>query len=183
MAKVAELLGGTPHLSPLLRKVRKLGLPSADALLRIAVRRGCTHYTPPDYDESQVLDPGSERLSDAELAVALISGAQEYDPQRVRCAAQMLGSEDVEADEVARLAAMERCEPVLSHIAEAGVRHDSENADFWREVLSFLKPRSSVRPGSLPHYSRFMVQTGTRAALRLHQPPSIWLRPRRTALP
>ena len=80
---LAEHLGSTPHLSPLLHKARRLGFSTSDSLLRLAVRRGCTHYAPPDYDPAQVVDPGEEQISDLELAIALCSAAQQYDPRLV----------------------------------------------------------------------------------------------------
>ena len=177
MKTMAESLGNTTHLSPLLRKTRRLGLEDPAALLRLAVRRGCRHYTPGDYDEASVFDPGNDRLSDAELAIALISGAQTYDPQLVRCAAQLLGGPDLRPRTVARLATMERCVATLRHIAEAGLRYDQEYQDFWREILTALPiSRAAVPRGVLPHPTRFVSQSGAvrgqRAGGRI-----VWLRP------
>jgi hypothetical protein len=41
---LAEKLGSPPHLSPLLRKARNLGL-DADGLERLAIARGCDYYS------------------------------------------------------------------------------------------------------------------------------------------
>jgi len=41
---VATKLGTTTHLSPLLRKARRLGLGPAE-LRALAVQRGCRHYS------------------------------------------------------------------------------------------------------------------------------------------
>jgi len=175
---VAEILGSTPHLSPLLRKVNELGFDSPDALLRLAVKRGCSHYAPSDYEPSAVNDPGYERLSDAELAIALVSGAQEYDPQRVRCAAQLLGGRSITPETVARLAVMERCEPVIAWIAQAALKYDEpEHHARWTELLDRMHVRRPIASGRLPHPSRFTLQTGITGPKQLGAPRAVWLRP------
>ena len=175
---VSERLGGTPHLSPLLRKARRLGLASPDSLLALAVKRGCIHYTPPGFIAAEVIEPGESRLSDVELAVALISGAQEFDPQRIRCAAQLLGSPNVHPEIAARLATMERCEQILAHIAQSALRGDApERAGFWQSLLSRIKSRPAVASGVLPHPSRFMVQSGFTRFHLTGPSASVWLKP------
>jgi len=175
---VAAQLGGTPHLSPLLRKARRCGLGSPDDLLRLAVKRGCTHYAPPGFDRTSVNDPGAENLSDAELAIALISGAQEYHPMRIRCAAQLLGKPGLDAQAASRLALMERCEAVLAHIAGAALTHDlPEHQSAWTRLLTPIKRRQALPPGRLPHPSRFCLQTGVTGPLRPAGPKSLWLTP------
>ena len=178
---VAQQLGSTPHVSPLLRKARRLGLANADALLRLAVKRGCTHYRPPDFDASAVADPGTVRFSNLELAIALCSGAQDYEPLLVRCAAQMLGADGIAPPEVSRLARMERCEAIIRHIAETAAQSDVGHEVFWREILANLGTRRAPRQraGILPHRSRFMVETGVTSSKRPHPPLTIWLRPRK----
>ena len=175
---LAQMLGGTPHLSPLLHKARRLGLATPEDLLRLAVRRGCTHYMPPDYTPAAVTEPGRERLSDLELAIALCSAAQAYEPRLVRCATQLLGAPGIEPRPLARLARMERCAPVVRHIAEAACVHDEGRQAFWRDVLAHLPSSRPVPPGVLPHASRFMLQTGLGDPLHPRQPRAIWLRPR-----
>jgi hypothetical protein len=174
---LAEHLGSTPHLSPLLRKARRLGLSTPEDLLWLAVHRGCTHYMPPDYDADRVREPGRGRLSDLELAIALCSGAQQYNPVLVRCAAQLLGADGVSAAALARLARMERCETVIRHIAGAAEQVDAGRETFWREVLQQLPVGPAPRAGVLPHSSRFMVQTGITGPKRAASPRRVWLRP------
>jgi len=176
MPVVAQTYGATAHLSPLLHKTRRLGLSDPDVLLRLAVKRGCAHYAPPDYDPHRITDPGTDRLSNAELAIALISGAQEYDPQRMRCAAQLLSGPDLEPAVVVRLAVMERCGPLLRYIAEQAVRWDAERGAFWQEVAARLPVGRPIPAGILPHPSRFMLQSGY--ARRGRAPRPVWLRPR-----
>lgn len=176
---LAEHLGSTPHLSPLLHKARRLGFPTGDSLVRLAVRRGCTHYAPPDYDPAQVADPGEAQFSNLELAVALCSAAQKYDPRLLRCAAQMLGADDVDARALVRAARMERCEAVVRHIALAGVEADSERASFWREVAAGLPVWPPPPAGVLPHPSRFLLQSGVVGPRRARGARSVWLKPRK----
>jgi len=179
-ATLAERLGSTPHLSPLLRKMRRLGFGDPDALLRLAVRRGCAHYAPPDYHPAQVRDPGTDRLSNLDLAVALCSAAQEYDPRLVRCAAQLLSSGEIDAAALVRAAQMERCEPVIAHIAQAAVEFDSGHAAHWRTVLARLRVRRPPPAGTLPHRSRFMLEVGLTDP-RAPKPRAVWLRPKADA--
>jgi hypothetical protein len=175
---IAEVLGGTPHLSPVLRKARRIGLRSVDDLLRLAVLRGCNHYGRPDFEETPVKDPGPNVFTDLDLAIALCSGAQINDPLVIRCAAQLLGSEEINPSQLARRARMERCEVVVAHIATAAAQGDVGRSDFWNVVLADLGPVKPPKPGVLPHRSRFMLQSGIAAPNgRL----TIWLRPKRKA--
>lgn len=166
-------------MSPLLRKARRLGLATPHALLRLAVKRGCDHYTPTDYDEMAVVDPGLVSLSDAELGMALISGAQEYDPQWMRCAAQLLSRPGLTASGLVRLALMERCAPVLGYIAAEAAQWDAGREAFWTEVLAGLPVGMAAPTGVWPHPSRFMTQSGYRRGGGQALP--VWLRPRATA--
>jgi hypothetical protein len=177
MLKVANTYGSTAHLSPLLRKTRRLGLLTADSLLHLAVARGCEHYTPANYCAEMVGDPGLERLTDTELGIAMISGAQDYDPQRMRCAAQLLSGPQVNANALVRLAKMERCGPVLGYIAAQARRWDEGRESFWASVEAML-PRSIAMqpPESWPHPSRFMLNAGYRRGGGVSKP--VWLRPK-----
>lgn len=176
MATLASHFGGTAHLSPLLRKVKGLGLATPDALLRLAVARGCWHYAPAGFRSDEVQDPGVDRLSDVELAIAMISGAQEYDPQRMRCAAQLLSGDSLNAREIARLARMERCVPAIAYIARLARELDDARRNFWVEILNHLPPIERVNALPLwPHPSRFVSLAGYRRG-GAHSPP-VWLRP------
>lgn len=176
MLSVANTYGATAHLSPLLRKAKQLGLPTADALLRLAVKRGCGHYAPADYEAAQVRDPGFDRLTDAELGIAMISGAQVYNPQHIRCSVQLLSGPDIDARALARLAKMERCEPLLAYIAEQAKQWDEGREAFWSALAAALSCRIDQRSEAWPHSSRFMVQAGYRRGGGDHKP--VWLRPR-----
>ena len=177
MSSIANICGGTAHRSALLRKAKRLGLATSDSLLRLAVARGCAHYAPADYDRAQVNDPGSDRFTDAELGIAMISGAQDYDPQLIRCAAQLLSGPDLGPGTLVRLAKMERCEPVLAYIAAQAKQWDEGRESFWHTLLGML-PRGAdlLVSAAWPHPSRFMLQGGYRRGGGVH--PALWLRPR-----
>lgn len=178
MLAVAHTYGSTTHLSALLRKVRRLGFATSDSLLRLADARGCAHYAPGSAAAGDaVADPGREALSNTELGIAMISGAQEYNPHLMRCAAQLLSDPETEVNVLVRLARMERCAPPLRYIAEHARRWDKGREHFWEAVLSGL-PRGGVgRPGVWPHPSRFMLQSGYQRGGGVPQP--VWLRPGR----
>ena len=180
MKTVAEQIGGTPHLSPLLHRLRSVGMTGREDLRRLAVARGCEHYRQPGDALKPVRDPGTERVSDLELAMAMLSAAQGFDPVLVRCAAQLLSGEKITADVIARLAVQERSVPVLRHIARAGLEADAEGRKKWERLLVLLPGSPEVPEGRLPHRSRFVSTTGiTRRNGHLDRSgSSIWLRTR-----
>lgn len=178
MKTLAEQIGQTPHLSPLLRKLRKVGLIFPDDLRRLAVARGCDHYRQSD-DLSKSFDSGSEQISNLELAIAMVTAAQDFDPVLVRCAAQLLSGEDISAESIARLAVLERAVLVVRHIARAGLEMDAQGHDKWRRLLEILPSAPEVAEGRLPHRTRFVSQSGLlRVNGRIERGErSIWLRP------
>jgi hypothetical protein len=176
MVLIAHTFGCTAHLSPLLRKVRALGFAEADALLCLAGSRGCHHYSPAEQADGETLDPGSAVLSNEELGIAMISGSQEHDPRLIRCAAQLLSGIDISATKLARLARMERCEPLLSYIARNAVKWDSVRRDFWLDLLEHLPRTNRVSSDLWPHPSRFLIQAGYQRGGGVPDP--VWLRPR-----
>jgi hypothetical protein len=177
MTNVAKTYGGTAHLSSLLRKLKKLGVTTSSDLLRLAAARGCSHYSPTEGIDSVTVNPDPSQISDSELGIAMISAAQEYDPQLMRCAAQLLSSPEIEAAPLVRLAKMERCMPVLAYIARQASCYDHERTAFWQEVLDLLPVVGTPPPGRWPHPSRFMVLSGYRRGGGTT--PPIWLRPRK----
>src|SRR5277367_5853426 len=72
---------------------------------------------------------------------------------------QLLSSPRADAPRLARLAVMERVEPVLLHIATIAARFAPE-AQPWSYLLRHLPRRRSCSPDVLPHWSRFVSQTG-----------------------
>ncbi|MCW5557513.1 MAG: hypothetical protein KIT22_06760 [Verrucomicrobiae bacterium] len=168
---LAEKLGTTTHLSPLLMKARRLGL-DADGLERTAMQRGCDYY----YDGSPPLPVPVSRaeFSDGELALALLNPALRYHPQTLRLGAAMLGAQANDPDELARRAREERCELVVSHVAQAGRRFEPENP-FWERLLALLPATPPAKSGVLPHPTRFVAMTGiTRRGV---ETVTQWIRP------
>jgi hypothetical protein len=171
---LAAMLGTTTHLSPLLMKARRLGLPDAAALESLAVARGCSHYRHPDL--ASIPDVPPSQLSDAELAIALLSPCLPYSSHTIRVGAAMLGSLENTPDVVARLAVMERCVAAVRYIADAGQRYEPQNP-FWTELLSLLPGGAPAKQGVFPDPTRFVAMTG----FTRNGPETVveWQRPRR----
>ena len=110
-----------------LARLSGAGVRLPEWLLRTAVRRGAKHYQR-DFDPS--LPPDNPAISDEAIGVALCLGQMPNDPWFIRAAAQLLSSPRVDPQRLARLAEMERVEPVLLHIAAACARVD-EASEPW----------------------------------------------------
>jgi hypothetical protein len=176
---LARRLGDVVHVSPLLRKICQMsGCPEdriGEWLLKCAVRRGASHY---ERDFPVDLPSDHPELSDEELAVALCLGQHPYNSAFIRAAAQLLSSPRTDAPKLARLAAMERVEPVLLHIATIAARFAPE-VHPWSYLLRHLPQRLVCPPDALPHWSRFVSQTGVTAFAG--GPDIKWLRRREPA--
>jgi len=157
---LAQKLGDTPHVSVLLRKVCKLSDCEEKGvgqwLLKCAIERGAVHY---ERDFPENLPSDQSVLTDEELGVALCLGHHPYHAVYLRAAAQLLSSPRVDPIRLCRLALMERVEPVLLFIATAAQRFTPQ-AEPWRHLRTHLRRRRSVAPDVLPHWSRFVSQTG-----------------------
>jgi hypothetical protein len=156
MATLAKELGETSHCSALLRVARLMDLNSTGDFIRLAVARGCFHYGP-GYPPAKT-DPGLDVISNEELVALLLLGSNEYEPFAIRCAAQLIGS--CEAKSLAIVARRERVERSLAYIANAADKYDASNRDFWRQLLDYLGEQAPIRDGIMPHWSRFVSQTG-----------------------
>jgi len=157
---LATRLGDTVHVSPLLRKVCQMSGCTEEGvgewLLKSAVRRGASHY---ERDFPSDLGPDAPVLRDEEIAVALCLGQHPYNSVYLRAAAQLLSSRHINPERLVRLAVMERVEPTLLYIAAIAARFVPE-AQPWAHLLSNLPRRKSLSPDALPHWSRFVSQTG-----------------------
>ncbi|HEV7405588.1 MAG TPA: hypothetical protein VGO11_21765 [Chthoniobacteraceae bacterium] len=154
---LARKLGTTPHISPLLVKARRLGLPTGEHREALAVARGLRYY---GGESLPAVPPLSrEQLSDEELAMALLSIAAPYSPQGLRVGAAMSSGVQNDAWRLVWLARLERSEIVLRYVAECGVRFEPGN-DFWEKILAALPPTGVVPSGVLPHPTRFVAMTG-----------------------
>jgi hypothetical protein len=111
---LAARLGIAAHLSPLLHKARRLGLPPV-GLQMLAVQRNCDYY-----HSGEPLPPPSVsvgQFSNAELAIALLNPSLPYNPQALRLGAAMLSADGNSPEEIARLAELERCEALVRYVA------------------------------------------------------------------
>jgi hypothetical protein len=179
---VAEQVGQTPHLSPLLHRLHGVGLTQLEDLRRLAVARGCLHYGRPE--DAAVDEPRDSRwtsVSDLELAMGMLTAAQRFDPLLVRCAAQLLSSDGIAVDPIVRLAVQERAVPLVRHIARAGVAMDFEGRARWQRLLARLPVGPEVPEGRLPHETRFVSYSGvSRKNGRLDRTGHRnWLRPQK----
>jgi hypothetical protein len=172
MPTLAQTLETTTPVSPLLRKARRLGIRSVEDMIHLAATRGCRHYrlgNPP-----ADLDVSAASLGDDELTILLIIGENAYEPTAIRCAAQLSRSPRIQPASLARLAVMEKCERVLTHIARAGVNHDPEGSRFWRDLLDRLPAVPARQESTLPHWTRFVSMPGIQ---RSGIAPTRWLIP------
>lgn len=173
-ATLARKLGDTAHVSGLAIRLARLsgaGNHLPEWLLKSAVERGAKHYQR-DFDTA--LPPDNKAITDEEVGVGLCLGQMPDDPWLIRAAAQLLSSPQVNPQRLARLATMERVEPVLLHIAAASERA-GELAEPWATVRRQLHPRRTIRTEMLPHWTRFAILSGlTRDS---YAPPQ-WLKRR-----
>jgi hypothetical protein len=157
---LARRLGDTVHVSLLLHKIGQMsGCPEdrvGEWLLKCAVRRGASHY---ERDFPTDLPPDHPELGDEEIAVALCLGQHPYSSTFIRAAAQLLSSPTTDPVRLTRLAVMERVEPVLLYIASVAARF-APDAQPWAYLLRHLPQRLLPPPDALPHWSRFVSQTG-----------------------
>jgi hypothetical protein len=157
---LARRLGDIAHVSLLLRKVCQTSGCLEDRvgewLLKCAVNRGASHY---ERDFPGDLPPDNADLTPEELAVALCLGQHPYNSTFIRAAAQLLSSPSTDVHQLCRLALMERVEPVLLYIAAIADRLTPETHP-WSYLARHLPRRLACPPGALPHWSRFVSQTG-----------------------
>jgi hypothetical protein len=157
---LARKVGDVTHESSLLRKVLRVSGCSLDSvgewLLKCAVERGASHY---EMEFSSGLPTDNPALSNEELGVALCLGHLPWNPMFIRAASQVLSASDVDPRKLARLAEMERVEPILLHIAESADRV-APTQEPWATLREVLPRRHKIKLDSLPHWSRFVTQTG-----------------------
>ena len=158
--------------SPLLEKANRAGLSLPLDLERLAVARGCDYYNRNLAPRVPLL--GDVPLSNAELAIALVTPALRPTAREVRLAAALLGAQDVEPKEVAGLAVQENCVEVVRYIAQCGKRFEPLKS-FWQQLLECL-PEVDIDETRFPHPTRFVEMTGIdRGRIGLE---TRWIRPR-----
>lgn len=174
---LAKRLGTTAHLSPLIQKAKRLGVHTADDLERIAIARGLRYFgqiDPASVAANPLSIPDLEHFSNEELATALMSPSLPYSLNRIRMGAAMLAADGVSAEEVLRLARLERTEAIVRHIAESADRVEPDHP-LWKTLLQRLPSKQPLAPDILPHPSRFVALSGldrTGRNLRMQ-----WIRP------
>jgi hypothetical protein len=156
MTTLAKEIGETTHCSVLQKKAERVGLNSVGDFVSLAVARGCRHYAPA-FPPAQK-DPGFGVISNEDLVALLLLGANEFEPIAIRCAAQLTSRCNVE--QLANVAKRERIGRALYYIASAGLVHDRTNNPFWEHLVSLLGEQRSIADGVMPHWSRFVSQTG-----------------------
>lgn len=171
---LAARLGTAPHISGLRQKARRLGLPGLDDLANEAVARGCYHYSP-GFDHGLRSRVSERDFPNCELAIALLTIANRYDPRILRIGAMLLGAEGNDPRTLARLAVWERCEGVVRYLVTCALRYEP-GSPFWLELLAALPPGPMPKEGVLPHHSRFALDPGLIAPKTFGKPN--WLRPR-----
>ncbi len=144
------------YSSPLLSKARSFGLDIPEDLERLAIQRGCDYYARDFRADSKPIS-GIE-LSNSEIAIALIANGSRPKARQIRLAAAMLGAQDVNAEEIVRMAEQENCAHVLRYIATCGRKFEPENP-FWSKLLRLL-PDMQFDRDALPHPTRFVEMTG-----------------------
>jgi len=156
---LARKLGDTAHVSGLAIRLARLsgaGDRLPEWLLKTASARGAKHYQR-EFDPA--LPPDNPAVSDEEIGVALCLGQMPDDSWLIRAAAQLLSTPGVHPKRLARLAEMERVEPVFLHIAAACARVD-EAMEPWATLRRELHPRRTVHTDALPHWTRFAILPG-----------------------
>lgn len=177
---LANRLGTTPHLSPLIHKAKRLGVQVPEDLERIALARGLRYFGQIGLASNEharesafpALDPAL--FSNEELAIALMSPSLSYSLNRLRMAAAMLGASGISAGRILRLAQLERCEIIVRHIAECAARVEPDNL-VWQTLLKHLPSTPPLLPDTLPHPSRFVALSGLDRTGR--NPRVQWIRP------
>ncbi len=175
---LAQRLGTTAHVSPLLKKARQLGFDTTDKLEDLARSRGLHYYSNPSGKLNEDTAPyfAGPGLSNEELAICLLSIGLPYSQPRIRMGGAMLAADGNSPVIIARLARTERCEQVVHYIASLGLSVEPENR-FWSELLELLPSFEMPRPDLLPHLTRFVAMTGYTRNGR--ETVMQWIRPRR----
>ena len=184
---LAQRMGTTPHISPLLMKAGRIGLKQPEDLEKLAVHRGLRYYD--SYGDTMSLPHDQagpsiiakeDTLSNEELALALISLATPYSLQRLRMSAAMIGAQGNKPETIAFLAKRERSEPIVRHIAQCGSEAEPNNP-FWKKLLDLLPQTPAPAIDILPHLTRFVAMTGLTRAGKGNRMQ--WIRPTKTQTP
>lgn len=133
---------------------RRVGLVKEKDLIDEAVARGCFHFMEqPGHPPGQRVS--EDRFSNEQLALALLTIANPYDPWLIRVGAMLLGHPGNNVRKLALYAEYERSEVVVREIALAGRRYEPDNS-FWKELLALVPEVPTPKSGVLLHHSRYV---------------------------
>jgi len=160
----------SPIVAQNCREAVRLG---RNALLAIAIARGCHHYAP--FVPSHVPKIDRLDLPHEVLGCALLRGPLDVDTfQTIRCGAMILSdlgnSPQIIAEASDGLSVASR----VAHVAQVALSTD-DHPEYWRNLLAALPPiKANKETSHLPGVSRFVSETRMtglgRGALR------VWLR-------
>ena len=179
-SSLAYRMGTSAHLSPLLRKVHRLGYTDARDLESLAIQRGLRYFGSLPKNEEPIAKhhsssmENSSSLSNEELAIALINPSTPYSLNRIRMAAALIAGEGISPALIIRLAKMERCAPIVKHIAQCGSIVEPANP-LWSALADQLPDSPPLKPDVLPHLSRFVAMSGI--SRHGKQQSMQWIRP------
>ena len=144
---------------------------SRNALLRIAVARGCRHYAPllpPEATPGNVPD-----LPHEVLGAALLRGASDAATfQAIRCGAMILSDLGNSPERLGEAGEQFGVTCRIAHLARLGLLAD-QHPGFWTAVQNALPPSADGDP-FLPGVSRLTSET--RMAGPGQKPSRVWLR-------
>ena len=172
---LARKLGQAPHLSPLRRKAKQLGLLDPDDWIALAVARGCKHYD----NQRRIRVVTQSLLSNEELSALCLSSANPYYPPLIRVAAQLLSDPNTDIPKLVHLCAQEHALLALKWITIAGKDTEPGNV-FWEKLQHEIQPLLKNQPfptAVFPHPSRFRVESGFQRHAKIKVIDRKWLRP------
>lgn len=152
---LAERMGMTAHISPLLQKARRLGLSQPADLEQLALTRGLSYFGKP----TVMTQISIELFSNEELAVALICPSAPYSINRIRMAAALLAGNSISPRKIIKLAQQERCEPIIKHISKCGMMIEPDRAP-WKQLYEAMPDKPIMDIDVLPHVTRFTTLNG-----------------------
>ena len=154
-----------------LRACREEAELSREALLAVAVARGCWHYAPLWSDLTPEDRAG---LPHEILGCALLRGPADAETfQSIRCGAMVLSDLDNSPERIASAAGELGVTGRVAYIARLGLVNDLHPA-FWQSLLSALPSTESTEQEFLPGLSRLVSETRISGAGR--GPVRVWLR-------
>lgn len=160
----------SPIVAQNCREAVRLG---RNALLVIAIARGCHHYAP--FVPSQVPKIDRPDLPHEVLGCALLRGSLDVDTfQTIRCGAMILSDLGNSAQIIAEAVGILSVTSRVAHIAQLALSAD-DHPDYWRNLLAALPPiKADKEAGSLPGVSRLVSETRMTGLGRGAQ--RVWLR-------